>query len=96
MLNICSFQDGETIGGFFSSGGMLMWPILGCSVVPGMSAILANMACARTVGADLVRICITPGTRRVRGPASFARARCGARRHRGDDSRQHGRRQRPD
>jgi biopolymer transport protein ExbB len=33
MLTTFQAPTGETIGEFFSAGGMLMWPILGCSVV---------------------------------------------------------------
>ena len=45
---------------------------VGCSVVPGITALLTRMALARTETADQVRIAITPGTRHVRGPGSFA------------------------
>jgi Saccharopine dehydrogenase NADP binding domain len=44
---------------------------VGCSVVPGISAILARFARSRLPDARRVKICITPGTRHPRGAASF-------------------------
>jgi Saccharopine dehydrogenase NADP binding domain len=44
---------------------------VGCSVVPGMSAILARFALSHLPGARRVKVCITPGTRHPRGVASF-------------------------
>ncbi len=44
---------------------------IGCSVVPGISALLTGR-CAQELGrVDAVRVCITPGTRHTRGPGSF-------------------------
>lgn len=44
---------------------------IGCSVVPGMSAILTQRCAKELAGLDGVRISITPGTRFTRGPGSF-------------------------
>ncbi len=44
---------------------------LGCSVVPGMSALLTRFCLEKRGRADRVRIIITPGTRFARGPGSF-------------------------
>ena len=44
---------------------------IGCSVVPGISAILTERCFKELDGVDDVQICITPGTRFTRGPGSF-------------------------
>ncbi len=49
-----------------------IFAFVGCSVVPGMSALLARFASERVGGCDRVRIIISPGTKDARGPASFA------------------------
>ncbi|MGV7220007.1 MAG: saccharopine dehydrogenase family protein [Nitrospinales bacterium] len=45
---------------------------IGCSVIPGMSMLLSNYCNLINNPLEKVKICITPGTKHVRGPGSFA------------------------
>jgi biopolymer transport protein ExbB len=63
MLTMFQQPTGETIGEFFTAGGMLMWPILGCSVVVAGLALERYMSLRRarivpTVVVDAVEQCV--------------------------------------
>jgi hypothetical protein len=50
--------------------------IIGCSVVPGLTALLTRFAQATVPRIVQTKICISPGTKRPRGPGSFACLLC--------------------
>jgi hypothetical protein len=45
---------------------------IGGSVIPGLSMLLSKYCLLKNTSVDKVKICITPGTKHVRGPGSFA------------------------